>query len=103
MGETIRGNLAATTERTSGQRIAEMGELREHLIDRVPMWLCVIATVGFIALLAVGRASLARMRSGGDGWLLLALAAVVALRSAALVTLFIISPALGRQLRNLAD
>src|ERR1035437_8477512 len=103
MGETIRGNLAATTGRTSGQHIAEMGELREHLIDRVTMWLCVIATVGFIALLATGRASLARMISGGDAWLLLGLAMVVALLSASLVTLFLISPAIGRQLRDLAD
>ena len=80
-----------------------MGELREHLIDRVTMWLCVIATVGFIALLATGRASLARMISGGDAWLLLGLAMVVALLSASLVTLFLISPAIGRQLRDLAD
>jgi methyl-accepting chemotaxis protein len=103
MGDTIRGNLAATTGRTSGQHIAEMGELREHLIDRVTMWLCVIATVGFIALLAAGRASLARMISGGDAWLLLGLALVVAVLSASLVTLFVISPAIGRQLRELAD
>ena len=103
MGETIRGNLAATTGRTSGQHIAEMGELREHLIDRVTLWLCVIATVGFIALLAAGRVSIARMIAGGDGWLLLGLAIVVALLSASLVTLFLISPAIGRQLRDLAD
>ena len=103
MGETIRGNLAATTGRTSGQHVAEMGELREHVIDRVTLWLCVIATIGFIALLAAGRASLARMIAGGDGWLLLGLAIVVALLSASLVTLFLISPAIGRQLRDLAD
>ena len=80
-----------------------MGELREHLIDRVTLWLCVIASVALIALLAAGRASVARIISGGDGWFLLGLVIVVAVLASALVTILIVSPAIGSQLHGLAD
>src|SRR5271155_2313844 len=52
VGETIQSNLAATTGRTSAQRLAEMGELRSHTVDRVTTWLAVISALAFVALLA---------------------------------------------------
>lgn len=103
MGETIQSNLAATSGRTSAQRLAEMGELRSHVIDRVTTWLGVISALAFIALLAVGRASIGRMIAGGDGWLLLALAVSLAVLSGTLVVLLIVSPAIGNQMRDLAE
>ena len=103
MGETIQSNLAATSGRTSAQRLAEMGELRSHVIDRITIWLFVISAVAFVALLIVGRASLGRMIAGGDGWLLLALAIALIVLSSALVVSFIVSPAIGNQMRDLAE
>jgi methyl-accepting chemotaxis protein len=103
MGQTIQSNLAATTGRTSAQRLAEMGELRSHVIDRITTWLCVLSGVGFVALLIAGRASLARMIAGGDGWLLLALSLTLVVLSSALVVSFIVSPAIGNQMRDLAE
>lgn len=103
MGQTIQSNLAATTGRTSAQRLAEMGELRSHVIDRITTWLSVISAVGFVALLIVGRASLARMIAAGDGWLLLAFAVTLIVLSSAVVISFIISPAIGNQMRDLAE
>ena len=103
MGETIQSNLAATSGRTSAQRLAELGELRSHVIDRVTMWLAAGAALAFAALLAAGHASLGRMISGGEGWLLVALAASLAVLSGALVIMFVVSPAIGNQLRDLAE
>ena len=103
MGETIQSNLAARSGRTSAQRLAEMGELRSHVIDRVTMWLCVISALAFVALLAAGRASIGRMITGGDGWLLLALAILLAVLSGTLVIILIVSPAIGNQMRDLAE
>jgi methyl-accepting chemotaxis protein len=103
MGETIQSNLAATSGRTSEQRLAEMGELRSHVIDRVTKWLCLISAVAFIVLLAAGRAALGRIVAAGDGWLLLALAISLAVLSGALVIIFVVSPAIGNQMRDLAE
>src|ERR1017187_9038862 len=103
MGETIQSNLAATSGRTSAQRLAELGELRSHVIDRVTTWLGVISAVSFLALMAVGRASIGRMISGGDGWLLFALAISLAVLSGAAVIILVVSPAIGNQLRDLAE
>ena len=102
MGETIQSNLAARSGRTSAQRLAEMGELRSHVIDRVTTWLGVISALAFIALLAVGRASIGRMIAGGDGWLLLALAVSLAVLSGTLVIILIVSPTIGNEMRDLA-
>jgi methyl-accepting chemotaxis protein len=103
MGETIQSNLAATTGRTSAQRIAEMGELRTHVIDRVTKWLCVISAVSLAALLWIGRASLGRIVADGGGWLLIALAVSLAVLSGAFIIVFVVSPAIGNQLRDLAE
>ncbi len=103
MGETIQSNLAATAGRTSAQRLAQMGELRSHVIDRVTTWLCTVSAVLFATLLVVGRASIARMISGGAGWLLLALAITLAVLSGAVVIIFLVSPAISKQLRDLAE
>src|ERR1019366_8184932 len=103
MGETIRSNLAATSGRTSAQRLAEKGELRSHVIDRVTGWLLVISSVALVVALAAGWASLGRMIASGSGWLLLALAISLALLSGAATIIFIVSPAIGNQLRDLAE
>ncbi len=103
MGQTIQSNLAATAGRTSAQRLAEMGELRSHVIDRITTWLAVISAVGFVALLIAGRASLARIVAGGDSWLLLGLALVLVVLSSAVIISFIVSPAIGNQMRDLAE
>lgn len=80
-----------------------MGELRSHVIDRVTKWLCLISAVAFIVLLAAGRAALGRIVAAGDGWLLLALAISLAVLSGALVIIFVVSPAIGNQMRDLAE
>jgi methyl-accepting chemotaxis protein len=103
MGETIQSNLAAKTGRTSEQRIAEMGELRSHVIDRITIWLCVISGLGFVALLFTGRTQLTKIAGGGDGWLLVGLALSLAVLSGALVIIFVVSPMVGNQLRDLAE
>ena len=103
MGETIQSNLAATTGRTSAQRLAEPGEPRSHLIDRVTNSVGVISAIAFVALIAGGWSSLGRIVSGGDGWLLLALAVSLACLAGAGVIVFIISPTIGNQLRELAE
>jgi methyl-accepting chemotaxis protein len=103
MGETTQSNLAATAGRTSAQRLAELGELRSHVIDRVTWWLCAISSVAFVALAVWGRATLSRMVSGGGTGLLIALALALAVLSGALVILFVVSPAIGNQLRDLAE
>jgi methyl-accepting chemotaxis protein len=103
MGETIQSNLAATSGRTSARRLAEMGELRSHVIDRVATWVCAISAVAFAALLAAAWASIGRVVAGGDGWLLLALAASLAVFSGAFVVIAVVSPAIGSQMRELAE
>jgi methyl-accepting chemotaxis protein len=103
MGETIQSNLAAPTGRTSEQRIAEMGELRSHVIDRVTIWLCVISAIAFVGLLAMGKASIAKIAAGGDGLLLAGLAVSLAVLSVSLVIIFVVSPVVGNQLRDLAE
>jgi methyl-accepting chemotaxis protein len=103
MGETIQSNLAATSGRTSAQRVAESGDARSHVIDRVTTWLCVISAVAFVTLLATGWDSLARMIVSGGGWLLLALAVSLAVLAGSVVIIFIVSPAIGNQLRDLAE
>src|ERR1019366_6857781 len=103
MGETIQSNLAARSGRTSAQRLAEMGELRSHVIDRITKWLLVISSVALVVLVAAGWASLVRVISGGDGWLLLALAISLAVLAGAAAIIFIVSPAIGNQLRDLAE
>ncbi len=103
MGETLQSNLAATTGRTSAQRLAEPGEARSHLIDRVTNSVGVISGIAFVALIATGWTSLGRIVSGGDGWLLLALAVSLASLAGSLVIILIVSPAIGSQLRDLAE
>jgi methyl-accepting chemotaxis protein len=103
MGETIQSNLAATSGRTSTPLHSETGAARSHLIDRVTTWLSGISALAFIALLTFGRGSIGRMIADGDGWLLLGLALALSVLSGALVILFIVSPAIGNQLRDLAD
>ncbi len=80
-----------------------MGELRSHVIDRVTTWLCVLSALTFAIILSVGRGSIARMFAGGDGWLLIGLAVSLAILSGAMVILFVVSPAIGNQLRDLAE
>ncbi len=103
MGETIQSNLAATTGRTSAQRLAEMGELRSHVIDRVTKWFCVVSSLAFAVLLVVGRSTIGQWAAGNGLWLLIALAVSLAALSGALVILFVVSPAIGNQLRDLAE
>lgn len=103
MGETIQSNLAATSGRTSAQRLAEMGELRSHVIDRVTTWLGIISALAFVGLLAAGWGALGRIAAGGDGWLLLGLALSLAVLACAAVIIFVVSPAIGNQLRDLAE
>ncbi|MFI5231828.1 MAG: methyl-accepting chemotaxis protein [Gemmatimonadales bacterium] len=103
MGETIQSNLAATSGRTSAQLLAGPGEVRSHVIDRVTNAVAVIAGVAFVALLAAGWSSLARITSAGDGWLLLALAVSLACLAGALVIILVVSPTIGNQLRDLAE
>jgi methyl-accepting chemotaxis protein len=103
MGETIQSNLAATSGRTSAQRLAEMGELRTHVIDRVTTWLGSAAVVAFVVLLVLGRETIGRMASAGSGVLLLSLAVALAALSGALAIRYLISPMIGNQLRELAE
>jgi methyl-accepting chemotaxis protein len=103
MGETIQSNLASTSGRTSAQRLAGTGEPRSHFIDRVTAWLCVVSAVAFVALIVAGRASIGRMASAGDGWILFALAISLAVLSGTVVIMAVVSPAVGSQLRDLAD
>jgi len=103
MGETIQSNLAATSGRTSAQRLAEPGETRSHVIDRVTNSVAVISGVVFVALLATGWSSLGRIISGGDGWFLLWFGISVAALSGSLVIVLIVSPTVGKQLRELAE
>ena len=103
MGETIQSNLAATSGRTSAQRIAEMGELRSHVIDRVMTWLVVLSALAFVALLAAGRGAIGRIAAAGDGWLMLGAALSLAVLAGAAVVMFVVSPAIGNQLRDLAE
>ena len=103
MGETIQSNLAATSGRTSAPLLAEPGEPRSHVIDRVTNSVGVIAGIAFVALIAAGWSSLGRIISDGDGWLLLALAVALACLAGALVIILVVSPTVGNQLRDLAD
>ncbi|HEV8409259.1 MAG TPA: methyl-accepting chemotaxis protein [Gemmatimonadaceae bacterium] len=80
-----------------------MGELRSHVIDRVTIWLCAISAIAFVGLLAAGKASIARIAAGGDGWLLAGLGLSLAVLSVSLVILFVVSPVVGNQLRDLAE
>jgi methyl-accepting chemotaxis protein len=103
MGVTIQSNLAARSGRTSAQRPAEPGEPRSHLIDRVTNSVGVISGIAFVALVAAGWSSLGRIVSGGDGWLLLALAVSLACLAGSLVIILVVSPAVGNQLREVAE
>jgi methyl-accepting chemotaxis protein len=103
MGETIQSNLAATSGRTSAQRPAVADAPRSHVIDRVTNSAGVISGVAFVALLAFGWSALGRIVAGGDGWWLLAAALSLACLAGALVIIFVVSPAIGNQLRDLAE
>ncbi|MGH7654076.1 MAG: hypothetical protein ACREN6_05370, partial [Gemmatimonadaceae bacterium] len=103
MGETTQSNLAAASGRTSAQLLAEPGEARSHVIDRVTNSVAIIAGVAFVTLVVAGWSSLARIISGGDGWLLFALAVSLACLAGALVIILVVSPTIGNQLRDLAD
>jgi methyl-accepting chemotaxis protein len=103
MGETIQSNLAATSGRTSTQRLAEMGELRSHVIDRVTMWLAVLSALALVALLTAGGAAIGRIVAAGDGWLMLGVAISIAFLAGSAFVLFVVSPAIGNQLRDLAE
>lgn len=103
MGETLQSNLAATSGRTSAQRTAESGDAQSHIIDRVTTWLCVISAVALVLLLITGWDLLARIVVGGGGWLLLGLGISLAVLAGASVIIVIVSPAIGNQLRDLAE
>ena len=103
MGETIQSNLAVTTGRTSAQRLAEASEPRSHVIDRVTTILGSAGVIAFVVLLVWGRDALGRAFVAGNGWLLLALALSLVVASAALSIRYLISPLVGRQLRELAE
>ncbi len=103
MGETLQSNLAARAGRTSAQRLAEVGDSRSHLIDRVTTFLGSIGVISFVALLVWGRETLSRSLASGAGWLLLSLGVALAVASAALTIRYLISPIVGSQLRDLAE
>ena len=104
MGETLQSNLAATPFRTSAPRsVVRETNVRAHVIDRLAAGLGAVAGVAFITLLVAGRATLVRMTTPDGLWLLVALGTSLALVAGALAFRWLISPMVGRQLRELAE
>lgn len=113
MGETIQSNLAPTAGRSntppSGRRISEPRRIaadakqRAHIIDRLSTWLGVAAGLAFVALLVFFGDALGRMTAGGGTWVLAAFGLSLAVLSGALTFRYLISPMVGRQLRELAE
>ncbi|MFI5312159.1 MAG: methyl-accepting chemotaxis protein [Gemmatimonadales bacterium] len=116
MGETIQSNLAPRSGRTSAPRVAEPDpgrpsaprrqvaaeDLRAHVIDRLATWVGTVAGIVLVALLVLFGGTLAGMTQGGGTWLLVALGLALAVLSATLTFRYLISPLVGRQLRELA-
>lgn len=95
------GNLAVVEAPTKPP--SPEGRVRTHLIDRLADWTAVVGAVGVFIALLLGAPMLARL--AGEGWLpwLIGLTLAFAVMSSALVFRFLISPAVGEQLRGLAD
>ncbi|MFI5310792.1 MAG: methyl-accepting chemotaxis protein [Gemmatimonadales bacterium] len=95
---------ATDGERASGpRRAAEREEPRAHVIDRLATWLGALAGIAFVAQLVFFGAALGRMTEGGGAWLLVSLGITLAVLSGALAFRWVISPMVGRQLRELAE
>ena len=119
MGETIQKNLAARSSRTSvprrtasepepprasGPRHVALDEkIRAHVIDRFATWLGAAAGLAFVALLVLNWYTLGQMIAGGGVWLLVSLGLALAVVAAAMTFRYVISPMVGRQLRELAE
>ena len=110
MSETIVSNLATPVRGTNfpvqetrpddaGARPLEP----THAIDRFASALGVASTIVFISLLVAERREFAELIHHGHGWLLIGLAASLAVTSGALVYRHLISPMVSKQLGALAD
>jgi methyl-accepting chemotaxis protein len=90
--------------RVSGPRRAfEPERVRAHAIDQLATWLGAMAGFVFVALLVLFRDTLGAMTARGGRWLLVSLGLALAVLSAALAFRYLISPLVGRQLRELAE
>jgi methyl-accepting chemotaxis protein len=90
--------------RTSGpRRAAEREKMRAHVIDRLSTWMGAAAGIAFVALLVLFGGTLGGMTAAGGGWLLVSLGLALAVLSGALTFRYLISPMVGRQLRELAE
>ena len=90
--------------RTSGpRRAAEREKVRAHVIDRLATWMGTAAGIVFVALLVLFGGTLGGMTAAGGGWLLVSLGLALAVLSGALTFAYLISPMVGRQLRELAE
>lgn len=108
MSENIVRNLAATSlgtntpPRVSGAPLVPMAT-ETHIIDRIANWTALCSGLALAGLLIGGRDTLGRMADAGGLWLLITLAIVLALLSAAIIVRMIVSPTIGNQLRELAE
>lgn len=77
--------------------------VRTHAIDRITRWMAVGGTLAFVGLVVLGLDRLSAMVADGHLWLLLGLAVTLAVAASGLVFYGLISPAVGEQLRGMAD
>ena len=106
-GKQVLGNLAATAAGTNtigrGATARQPEAVHTHIIDRLSMWAAIGGSTIFVLLVILGWERVADMVAAGNGWLLGGLALSLAVAASAIVFLALISPAVGEQLRGLAD
>ena len=73
-----------------------------HGIDRVATWTAIIAAVAVVALTWAARDAIAHTLDAGDLWVVAALTLAIATLVAALVTRYLVSPQVGRQVADIA-
>lgn len=100
------GNLSNLSVSAAGTKLRDTGDaevVKDHIIDRIAFWATVGGLGGFGVLAWVFRVRIAAMADAGGLLLLIVLALTLAVGTTAGVFLKLISPAIGRQNRDLAD
>lgn len=83
--------------------VAPGGRVRRHIIDQAADWTAIVGAVGVAIALLLGAPILAELAADGRLPWLIGLVLAFALTMSAVVFRFLISPAVGEQLRGLAD
>ncbi|MDH5235009.1 MAG: methyl-accepting chemotaxis protein [Gemmatimonadota bacterium] len=95
-------NLAEPTGVTNTDGAAGEPD-RSHSIDRLTVWAAIGGVSLFALVLILGWGALAESLTAAGLWVLVGLAATLAVSSAALVVRFFVSPHIGQEISDLAD